>query len=500
MTFLLQDKIQFREYQQNIAKVAYYNNTLVVLPTGLGKTIIGLLVIDRDLTIFPNSKALFLAPTKPLLIQHYKNFSEVSTFKIGLVDGEVNVSKRIDIYNSDLILGTPQTIRNDIKNGILDLSSFSTIVFDEAHHAIGNYPYVEIAKVFNQKSFNKHIIGLTASPASEREKILEICRNLFIHKIEVRTEDDPDVSPYVFQKEFIKIRVDLNPQILEISKKINELNSKYKEELINNNFTYLSKSRLIGKNLMIIRNNLLKEIKQGNYSAFRGIILISKILKLNHLDYILCTQTINAAYSFSQKIIDSSSRADKELSKNVEFISIHNSIKKLVENNVENDKLKKLSELLKAYSNNKVIIFAQYRDTVSSIYEFIKNIENVRASIFIGHGKKGMSQKLQKEVINKFESGEINVLISTSVSEEGISIKGADVAIFYEPVPSAIRTIQRKGRVGRFNFGKIYVLVASDTKDEGYFWVSSKREKQLKLLLKTINQELSNNVSLRQYT
>jgi Fanconi anemia group M protein len=107
------------------------------------------------------------------------------------------------------------------------------------------------------------------------------------------------------------------------------------------------------------------------------------------------------------------------------------------------------------------------------------------------------------EIIRKFEEGTINVLISTSVSEEGISIKGVDTAVFYETVSSAIRMIQRKGRVGRFDVGKIYLLIAEDTNDEGYFWLSKRREKAMRKIVSKIKDNpsmITNDGTLRPFT
>jgi len=59
-----------------IAKSALQSNTLVVLPTGLGKTIIALLVAVERLSMFPDGKVLVLAPTRPLVLQHARFFQE----------------------------------------------------------------------------------------------------------------------------------------------------------------------------------------------------------------------------------------------------------------------------------------------------------------------------------------------------------------------------------------------------------------------------------------
>jgi Fanconi anemia group M protein len=71
------------------------------------------------------------------------------------------------------------------------------------------------------------------------------------------------------------------------------------------------------------------------------------------------------------------------------------------------------------------------------------------------------------------------VLVSTSVAEEGLDVPEVDLVLFYEPVPTAIRSIQRKGRTGRQTEGKVVVLLANDTRDEAFFWISRRREQEM---------------------
>ncbi len=498
MSYIFSNKIEEREYQKNIVDVAKNHNSLIVLPTGLGKTIIALMVIDWDLSRFPGSKALFLAPTKPLILQHKKTFDQLSSFKNSISDGEIPKEEREKIYYSaDVVFATPQTILHDVQGNIIDLSKFSTLVIDEAHHAVGNYPYVSIAKDFMVYSFNKHIIALTASPSSDIDKVREICRNLFIDRIEVRTEDDPDVSPYVYKKDIIRVDVELPKEVKEILDIIKSLREKYVESLLDFGIN-IPKSKIKGKMLIAIEKDLANRVKE-NPGLFRAIFDVAKLMKLDHLEYMLSTQTYKAADRFINGIVHSNKRVDKELSKDPEFIEIRKKIEEIVSSGNENPKIKKLLDIISAYLGKKIIVFTQYKYTVKSLYEEILKIPGANPAIFVGHGRGGISRKEQEEIINKFESGEVNVLISTSVSEEGISIKGADVAIFYEPVPSAIRSIQRKGRVGRFYFGTVFILVAKGTRDEGYYWISNKKEKRMKSLLRYLGEELSKDRSLKDF-
>ena len=491
---LFKEKIEDREYQNKIFETAKTGNTLVVLPTGLGKTIISAMLVDYRLEKYPSSKVLFLAPTKPLANQHYRTFSSLLALNIGIVSGSVSSSKRSKIYEeAQLIFATPQTIENDMAKNIIDFSNFSLLIVDEAHHTIGNYSYVKIAKTYSEQSIHPLILGLTASPASDREKIKLICSNLQINNVEIRSEDDPDVTPYIQKKYIEEIKVDLPQEMLELVNDIKFLISESISELQDIGLLKnVQKSRINKVTILLLQKNLQRQMLSGKrtYYLIRGIILTSKLLKLYHAYNLLSTQSLAAFFNFLEKIQKGKAKTDKDLSSNKKFIEIRERAEELLKNGVEHPKLKQLQIIFTDYFNEskKAIVFAQYRDTVDVIYNRIANIPGVRPIKFIGQGNGGLSQKEQVNIVRDFESGIYNVLVSTSVSEEGMSIRGVDLAVFYETIPSAIRNIQRRGRVGRFSAGRIFILITRGTNDEGYYWLSKRREKTMKKIIKNIKE------------
>ena len=100
-----------------------------------------------------------------------------------------------------------------------------------------------------------------------------------------------------------------------------------------------------------------------------------------------------------------------------------------------------------------------------------------------------MDQKTQTDVLEKFTEGEFNVLVSSSIGEEGLHVPDVDLVVFYEAVPSEIRAIQRKGRTGRTMRGKVIVLLAEGTVDEAYFYSSLRREKFMKSMVSSQPRE-----------
>lgn len=488
---LRRELIDEREYQRRIFESAKNSNTLVVLPTGLGKTVIAALVMDERLTRFPGSKALFLAPTKPLVNQHLRTFSKFMDSTSFASSGSVKKDERRAGYEaSRLVFATPQTISNDMDKGVIDFSDFSILVVDEAHHAIGNYSYVRIAQRYLADAKYPLVLGLTASPSSDRSKINAICKNLGISNVEIRSEDDPDVSPYIKKKSIIDVKVKLPPEISSLALRMNSIISSQKLELAKYGFFKNSMNSINRTKILLLQKSLQGQMfaNRNNFYAIRGIILTSKMLKLYHAYDLLTTQSFGGFVNFMRKLLDGTTKSDKELSKIEELSLIYEKACKLLEQGVEHPKVEKTASLLleSLKNNEKAIVFTQYRETVDTLYKYLKKSPALRPVKFIGQGRGGLLQKEQISIVKDFEAGVYNVLVSTSVSEEGISIKGVDLAIFYDSVPSAIRSIQRRGRVGRFNVGKIFLLITEGTSDEAYYWVSKKRESKMKRIIKDI--------------
>jgi len=145
-------------------------------------------------------------------------------------------------------------------------------------------------------------------------------------------------------------------------------------------------------------------------------------------------------------------------------------------------------------ASKKIIIFSQYRDSGSKITKELTSM-GFSTKLFVGQAKKkdtGLSQKKQKEMIEQFSNSDFNILVSSSVGEEGLDIPQVDLVIFYEPVPSAIRKIQRSGRTGRLEEGRIIMLITKDTVDEVYYHVAKNKEKRMYRTISDITKNYNN--------
>ena len=503
MNFL--EGIKPREYQKKIFETCIGKNCLVVLPTGLGKTLIALMVTIERMKQFPGQKVVFLAPTKPLAEQHLISFKKYLPELFGdmqLFTGTVKAPQRKKIWQTaDIIFSTPQCVANDLKKRLYGLEEVCLLIEDEAHRCVKNYDYNYIAKAYKMQAENPRIVGLTASPGSETSKIKEICRNLSIEEVELRTRESPDVKKYLQELEFEKVMVDFPPEFQEMKHVLTKLFDRYVEELRYRKVLFGPSTKT---GLIELQKKIMGTLSRGNknFNYMLGASACAQAIKLQHAQELLETQTLE---SFNKYLKELFNQASKKQSKGVvklvakpEFNFVFMQSNELLTKKQEHPKLGKIIELVENEKNknekNKLIIFTQFRDTAKTISDNLNKIEGINAEVFVGQANKngtGLSQKKQKEIIQKFSRGEINTIVATSIAEEGLDIPEVNAVIFYEPVASAIRTIQRTGRTARLMKGKLFMMITKGTRDESFFYVSKAREKKMKTAIEGIQRDLS---------
>ncbi len=501
------DAIEEREYQKNIASIAKNRSTLVILPTGLGKTIIALMVMSHRLMHEREKKILFLAPTKPLVNQHSKDISNlIKDAEPEIFTGEVRPDQREKLWrDNNIIVSTPQVIRNDLMAKRIDLKDTSLIVFDEAHRAVGDYAYVFIGEAYERGGLT---LGLTASPGSEKGDILSVCDTLGLEHIEIRTKYDPDVVKYTnhLEKKWIDVR--LPQEQKRIVQKLKKIKKREVKKI--QSFGFLegkNANRLSRKDLIKARDQIQSELHSSNKSSlYRAASLIASSIKIDHAIDQAETQGPYGLRKFIEKIKNEAesrggSKASKRLMKCSEMSEVLAKLKDLDQEHPKVEKVKKIvTQQLEKKPDSRMIVFTNYRRTATKITEKLEEIDGARPTRFIGQadkeGDKGLKQKEQIKTIEDFESGDFNVLVATSVGEEGLDIPSTDMVIFYEPVPSEIRTIQRRGRTARRRKGKVVILITKDTRDEAYYWSSKRKEKKMHKNLMRLRDDLETEISV----
>jgi ERCC4-related helicase len=472
--------LEARKYQIELSEIAAEQNTLAVLPTGLGKTAIALLTIAHFLSLNQENHCLILAPTRVLVHQHFSFLQKhlaVSEDEIGVLTGEDTIGNRKEVWGKRVVCATPQVMVSDLRRGNCDIQSFSLIVFDEVHRAVGNHAYCTIGAMYNELKRDGRILGITASLPSDQKKVEEIVSKLKISKIEARDERDQDVKPYVFKTDVEWIELTLPAELKEIQRLMKE-SLDFRLKLLED--AALIKSNRYGSITLKDLLRLRLKVDQIQSSQLRNALFSS--IRLLHALNLLETQSLSAFKAFMDRLyarkrgygmgeLLNDSRVKLALDKTEIALA----------SGIEHPKMAEVLKLCNGLKRGeRVIVFASYRDTVDQIYtNLVKH--GFRAGYLIGKsGQSGQSQKKQIQALDELREGVYDILVATQVGEEGLDVAECNLVIFYDNVPSAVRFIQRKGRTGRKKEGRICVFLTKGTRDEAYYWLSRRRLKDVR--------------------
>jgi len=502
------DSIESREYQLAIAMRALDANTMVILPTGLGKTAVALLAAASRL-YNEGGRVLMLAPTKPLVEQHLRFFERylLVTGKNGpsaspfvMFTGDAPPFERTaDWERATVIFATPQVVKNDLIAGRYSVKDVTLLIVDECHRAVGNYAYVFLAQRYLATADKPLLLAMTASPGGVQGKIEEVCGNLGIAHIETRTENDPDVRPYVYERDIEVLTIELPAELKVAIHAINSLIEDRLALLASLHFSVPDREKLTMKALNAINAQIQQRIANRDPAAYSAASVYAECMKLKHAVTLGESQGSEVLKGYIAKLIAEGtgaggSKASQRLAKDPTFRDLSGrSTGWTAELHPKPAiALGLVREQLEAHPKSRIIIFATYRDTVQLLVDYLTT-NGIACERFVGQAtrdaEKGLSQKNQIAALSRFKKGEFRVLIATSVGEEGLDVPSTDMVIFYEAVPSEIRSIQRKGRTGRTGAGRVVVLVTKGTSDEVYRHVSQAKEKMMHRSMRTLGRQ-----------
>ena len=489
--------LEARAYQMTLADRAAEEHSLVCLPTGLGKTAVSLLVTAERLSTV-GGKSLLLAPTKPLVSQHadfYREGLEIPDDEIVVFTGEVRPDDRAELFeDARIIIATPQVVENDLVGNRISLAAVTHCTFDECHRATGNYAYNYIAERYHEDAENPLVTAMSASPGDDEEAILEICSNLGVYNVEVMTEDDADVAEYTHETTVNWERLELPDTITQIRDLVQEVIKDRLVELKNLGVTGKTAPDVSEREIQKIQGRLQQLMDGDDSAGYEGMSYLAEVRKLRTAMTYIETQSVESfrRYMDRQQEAARSSGASKADQRMVSDPNIQMAIRKSEEYDDLHPKFRRarmlIAKTLGINDGERVIIFTESRDTAEALTEFLD--DHFTAERFVGQsdtdGSDGMTQTEQQDTLDRFRAGQFEVLVSTSVAEEGLDVPEVDLVLFYEPVPTAIRAIQRKGRTGRQTEGAVTVLLAEDTRDEAYFWKARQDQKKMKKELGTL--------------
>lgn len=498
-------QIRALPFQLDMARIGLEDDLLVVLPTGLGKTVIAALVVAEVLRR-SEGKVVFLAPTRPLVQQHAEAFARwFVPLRSARFTGTVRSPVREGTWETaDVVFATPQIVQNDLAAERYRLNDVALLIFDEGHHAVGNYAYVPIAARYaTERPTDGHVLALTASPGGKDERIQEVVGALGVRRIEARTRDDPGVREYVQAVDIDYRWVDLSPAAARIQELLSTAAHDTARKLQKMGFLRKKPIHSLSvKDLIALRAEIFARpgpMVRRFGPLFHQLVL----LHLHHAQERLETQGVAPFLQYLERLAtkEKPSRGDRAVLKLPEVVRAREEARSFLEQTREpsHPKLDALTELVRETlaaprgHPPRVLVFAQYRDTIQSIQSSLE-LQGWTVGRFVGQATrdsqdKGMSQKEQSQVLGAFRDGRFPVLVASSVAEEGLDVPDVDLVVFFESVPSEIRAIQRRGRTGRSSLGRVVVLLTRATRDVRYQVAEARREKAMHRIVRRLSAE-----------
>ncbi|KAF0026473.1 hypothetical protein F2P81_021210 [Scophthalmus maximus] len=490
--------IGLRDYQMDVARPALEGkNIIICLPTGSGKTRVAVYITRKHLdgrrAEGQPGKVVVLVNKIPLVEQHYSAeflpFLKHS-YKVERVSGDcqLKISFTEIVKKNDVIICTAQILENFLERSNkgedegVNLSDLTLIVIDECHHTQKGDVYNHIMmRYLRQKSNNTklkkeqkepvplpQILGLTASPgvggATKLEKaeqhILRICANLDASKIMTR-------SPGKYKKEPRKIT-------LTVEDRKEDPFGDVIKNIMNAIHTHAQLSPSCDLGSQNYEQWIVEKERKAATGEDHKVRVCAEYLR-KYSEGLNLSNTIRMCDAFSflneyyEKEIKRKTSPDEE-----QFIQITETerflfnlfkenkeeLQRLAENpHYENDSLSKLkSTILHEFSSREEargIIFTKTRRSAIALSQWIQGNSKcadigVKASYVIGGGAqsvvKPMTSAEQKDVLTKFRNGDVNMLIATTVAEEGLDIPACNFVIRYGLVTNEISMVQAEGR------------------------------------------------------
>ena len=491
--------VEARAYQLEAVDEALTSSMLLVMPTAAGKTAVIWMTIANKLSE-ENGRVILIAPTVGLVDQHLRSIRDVLSLEEEAISitGQIPPSNRVGLWGaSRLIIATPKVVVNDVKNDVLRLSEFSLLVIDEAHHCTGEHAMAMVCDYYTSSSSSPHILGATASPGHRPDTVREICTRTGASRIHIRNSDEEMLKGYLSELEIREISVRVPEKMKELARPF----VIWQQGIVDRQRRlgrYILPGMISFAGLSSAMDRSRSAIGRGEVSGYQSVSQIAIAMRLHHLINCLLSQGVSASREYLERLEngdDSSKKTVRDFLRDPRVRDLLEKLEGMVEIHSKIGAVRRMvRERLRRDPNSRVIVFANYRDTIASLESSLEGLDSVKAIRFVGQssrgGRQGLSPKDQVGVLHEFRNGGANVLLATSIGEEGLDIPSADLVIFYEPVSSEIRTIQRRGRTGRQRLGEVIVLIAEGTRDEGAKAMAVRREENMQRAVHRVRRSL----------
>ena len=507
-----------RDYQYSIVARGLYHNMLVALPTGLGKTFIAAAIMLNWFRWTLDAQIVFVAPTKPLVSQQVRACFEIAGIPRSattMLTGGTAPGLRAEEWRSKRVFFmTPQTIVNDLKTGICDPKRLVLLVVDEAHRATGGYAYVEVVTFLKRFNSSFRILALTATPGASVESVQEVIDGLGISRVEIRTEESLDIRQYVHSRKIETVLFENSDEIIMVMDLFARALQPVLNKLLQMNAYWArdpmtltpygcnqARSKWMGSDAGRHANYGIKGMVNSIFSLLASLSHGIELLKFHGIGpfYHKVLAFRNDIHSNGKK----GSKYARQINESEPFQTMMSRVRIWINNPdfLGHPKLEYLQSVVMNHfldagdgrgardpSSTRIMVFSHYRDSAEEIARVLKRSEPmIRPHVFVGQanskGSEGMDQKKQLEVIQKFQTGVYNVLVATSIGEEGLDIGEVDLIVCYDASASPIRMLQRMGRTGRKRAGNIVVTLMRGKEETNFIKAKDNYEK--------IQQEIS---------
>ncbi|KAH8277300.1 hypothetical protein KR026_008865 [Drosophila bipectinata] len=488
-----------RSYQQTIVQSALYKNTLVVLPTGLGKTFIAAVVMYNFYRWYPQGKIVFMAPTRPLVAQQINASQKIMPFAAAdtvQLTGQLARPKRAHLWATKRVFFvTPQVVHSDMLEAeggaTFPFASVKLIVVDEAHRAKGRYAYTQVADSMMAHNRNFRMLALSATPGRNMEDVATVCQNLFISNLQVRWDTSIDVQPYIHRRTIRTIVVSIKDRIKEPREQLLQIIEPYLRQLIEADIIKGNKGSISKNSLLYEQKSFLDRSIQGRHPE-HNIIMgnFSMCISLYHSLELMerhglrvFVNNFDADEDGREKFVLARDRQLRDLVEQVRQELGANPLNYTTSAMTNGEvpplpadldfghaKYEKLRQVLlqhfESHSDSRAIVFCEYRESVMLIQRLLlQHRPLLRPRCFVGQGATvgasyALTQKQQLQIMADFRSGTSNVLVATSIGEEGIDVGEVELIVCFDICSSnPTRFVQRIGRTGRKKNGEVVMLV-----------------------------------------
>ncbi len=493
--------LQPRKYQVELATPGIQgHNYICVAPTGTGKTLVAALVIASHLQQNKhkgNCHVMFIVNTKPLADQQTGKIKEyISNVKVETYTGEVEKRVADSFKENNVSVCTAGKLLDELRQGLLDFSKFSMMVFDECHHTRKSHPYAELMKMYLEKKMDgeldssMQIIGMTASPGAGENPTLDEIKTID-HLVKLMAlldakggikmvrENSQELQECrkssTFTRKIMKPRnISKDPFITEIIDLMRRIEADLGLPDIKS-CTFEKWSQRYEARVQ----KVMQPLEMSPMKKYRDYISGLKLLKgfCTALSLYMDLRAPDAIREMQEllELTEDAKATTKELEWKRATAALIGYLRGLPVR--ENPMLTGIRDIFKEKfegGESRAIIFVRTKKHTKGMEEWISQDPDLKRlgispGILTGHtsekGGSGMTKVEQKDAMQKFYNGEVNVLIATSVAEEGLDVPECNTVIRYQHVSDEIAKVQTEGRARAENSSGYTIFSTSSGKN-----------------------------------